>query len=77
MDLDKPAEILDLRGIKCPLNWARAKARLETMAREERLELWVDDPRAVEDIPAAAEIEGWAVIGISDRGTYKQIDIER
>src|SRR5271157_6211269 len=53
---------LDLRGVKCPLNWARAKVRLEQMARGEVLELTLDDPRGARDIPSAAEAEGYAVL---------------
>jgi TusA-related sulfurtransferase len=52
---------LDLRGIKCPLNWAHAKVRLETMLRGETIELTIDDPRGARDIPRAAEAEGYAV----------------
>ncbi|HZP45494.1 MAG TPA: sulfurtransferase TusA family protein [Candidatus Binataceae bacterium] len=54
--------MLDLRGIKCPLNWAHAKVRLEQMARGETLELLIDDPRGVRDIPRAAEAEGYIVV---------------
>jgi TusA-related sulfurtransferase len=53
---------LDLRGIKCPLNWARAKVRLERMAFGETLELTLDDPRGARDIPRAAEAEGYAIV---------------
>jgi TusA-related sulfurtransferase len=52
---------LDLRGVKCPLNWAHAKVRLESMRRGEILELTIDDPRGARDIPRAAEAEGYAV----------------
>jgi tRNA 2-thiouridine synthesizing protein A len=52
---------LDLRGVKCPLNWAHAKVRLERMERGEVLELVLDDPRGARDIPRAAEAEGYAV----------------
>ena len=61
---DRPPAIaimLDLRGVKCPLNWAYAKVRLEQMNRGETLELLLDDPRGVRDIPRAAEAEGYAV----------------
>jgi TusA-related sulfurtransferase len=53
---------LDLRGVKCPLNWARTKVRLEQMGRRQVLELMLDDPRGVRDIPIAAEAEGYAVL---------------
>jgi tRNA 2-thiouridine synthesizing protein A len=55
------ADRLDLRGVKCPLNWAHAKVRLERMVRGEVLELILDDPRGARDIPRAAEAEGYAV----------------
>lgn len=57
---------LDLRGVKCPLNWAYAKVRLEKMDRGDLLDLAVDDPRGARDIPRAAEAEGFAVIEIAD-----------
>jgi TusA-related sulfurtransferase len=68
---------LDLRGIKCPLNWAFAKVRLEQMARGERLELLLDDPRGASDIPRAAEAEGYAVIEIGHSGDCWQVRIEK
>lgn len=54
-------EVLDLRGVACPLNWAKARVRLEAMNRGATLELIVDDPRAVRDIPRAAEALGYDV----------------
>ena len=53
---------LDLRGVKCPLNWAHAKVRLERMAPGDTLELTLDDPRGARDIPRAAEAEGYAIV---------------
>ena len=55
------AATLDLRGVPCPLNWAKAKVRLETLRRGDELILLVDDPRALRDIPRAAEAHGYAV----------------
>ena len=54
---------LDLRGVKCPLNWAHAKVRLEQMERGQVLELVLDDPRGYRDIPGAAEAEGYSILG--------------
>lgn len=80
MDLeDKPTVFLDLRGIACPLNWAKAKARLEGLPRGGRLVLETDDPRAARDIPGAAEAEGWIVldVGATAAGDGVRIAIER
>lgn len=53
--------VLDLRGVRCPLNWAKAKVRLEELRRGDELRLILDDPKGVRDIPRAAEAEGYAV----------------
>ena len=68
---------LDLRGLKCPLNWAHAKVRLEGMARGEVLELLIDDPRRARDIPRAAEAEGHAVIEIAATDSGWRLRIEK
>ena len=68
---------LDLRGIKCPLNWAHAKVKLEQMTCGERLELLVDDPRGARDIPRAAEAEGYSVIDVRAASGAWQIHIEK
>jgi TusA-related sulfurtransferase len=75
--VDGDAIRLDLRGIKCPLNWAYAKVRLEQMARGERLELVLDDPRGARDIPRAAEAEGYAVIEVAQTGDAWSVRIEK
>jgi tRNA 2-thiouridine synthesizing protein A len=61
------AEMLDLRGVRCPLNWAKAKVQLEALPRGGELELIVDDPKGARDIPQAAEAEGYAVIEVEAR----------
>lgn len=68
---------LDLRGVKCPLNWAHAKVRLERMARGEILELTLDDPRGARDIPRAAEAEGYAIIEARRNGELWLLRIEK
>ena len=68
---------MDLSGIPCPLNWARAKARLESMAAGEQLLIVVDDPRAERDIPPAAESEGWVVLEVHRSPIAVRILIER
>jgi TusA-related sulfurtransferase len=55
--------LLDLRGVACPLNWAKAKVRLAALPPGEELVLWLDDPKGARDIPRAAEAEGYAVEG--------------
>ncbi len=75
---DRPPDVaLDLIGVACPLNWARAKARLETMRRGQVLELLTDDPRAGKDVPRAAEAVGYWVLDVEMEPGRVRIRIER
>ena len=58
---EKSNHELDLRGVPCPLSWAKTKVRLETLERGEMLTVWLDDAKGARDIPRAAEAEGFAV----------------
>jgi len=71
------SERLDLRGIACPLSWAKAKVRLEGLASGETLELRLDDPKAARDIPRAAEAEGYAVIAVEPDGSEWHMVIQK
>ena len=55
---------LDLRGIRCPLSWAKAKVHIEALPRGSQIELLLDDPKGARDIPRAAEAEGYAVVDV-------------
>lgn len=68
---------LDLVGIRCPLNWAKAKVRLERLEPEQAVVLWIDDPRGVRDIPRAAEAEGYDVVTVEPHGERWRIVIQR
>jgi len=70
------ATTLDLRGVRCPLSWARAKVRLEQLERGEELVLLLDDAKGVRDIPRAAEAVGYAVGEPVRRGRTWRLVIE-
>jgi tRNA 2-thiouridine synthesizing protein A len=63
---EQPSVTVDARGLRCPVNWAKAKAVLETLAPGTLVEVLVDDPRSRRDLPAAAEAEGHAVLEVRD-----------
>ncbi len=58
---------LDLRGVRCPLSWAKAKLYLEEQPRGAEVELILDDAKGARDIPRAAEAEGYAVVDVVER----------
>jgi len=70
-------EQMNLCGVKCPLNWAKAKVCLEDLERGDILELLIDDPKGRRDIPRAAEAEGYAVVSIHEAEGHWRIVIEK
>ncbi len=69
-------ETLDLRGVRCPLSWARAKVRLEALPAGREIDLLLDDPQGAADLPRAAEAAGHHVVGVIDEGGRWRITIE-
>jgi len=63
--------VLDLRGVPCPLSWARARVRLECLAPGTLVDILLDDARGVRDLPRAAEAAGHHVCGIEELGTTR------
>jgi TusA-related sulfurtransferase len=63
-DTTRAATTIDLRGIACPLAWAKAKVRLEAFGRGTEVHLLIDDPRSLRDLPRAAESNGHHVIEV-------------
>jgi TusA-related sulfurtransferase len=68
--------VLDLRGVPCPLSWARAKVRLETLARGEEIDVVLDDPIGARDLPRAAESAGHHVVHVASEAGAWRITIE-
>ena len=68
--------VLDLRGVPCPLAWAKAKVHLETLSRGTEVDIVIDDPRSLRDLPRAAEANGHHVIGIEAQSVPWHIILE-
>ncbi|MBM4390943.1 MAG: sulfurtransferase TusA family protein [Deltaproteobacteria bacterium] len=54
-------EILDLTGVPCPRNSARALLRLEMMDGGQILRVTVDDGEPIENVPGSLEAEGHTI----------------
>jgi TusA-related sulfurtransferase len=67
---------LDLRGVPCPLSWARAKVHLEALARGDVIDVVLDDPVGARDLPRAAESAGHHVVHVASDGGAWRITIE-
>ena len=68
--------MIDLCGVRCPLAWAKAKVRLEPLARGTAVVLVIDDPRSLRDLPQAAEANGHHVVTVDMAGPPWRVVLE-
>ena len=60
---------IDLRGEVCPYTFVKAKLVMEEMDIGEVLEVIVDYPPAVKNIPKSMEMEGQQLVEVQQLGT--------
>jgi sulfite reductase (ferredoxin) len=56
---------LDLRGVKCPINFVRAKIALDDSEVGTVLELFIDDGEAYDSVPKSLSEEGHQIVSLS------------
>ena len=71
------AQILDLRGTPCPINFVRTKLRLEQLPVDTILEVWLDGGEPIEQVPNSLKIEGYNLQSIQDCDGYFSILVSR
>ncbi|MDJ0625158.1 MAG: sulfurtransferase TusA family protein [Candidatus Caenarcaniphilales bacterium] len=54
-------DILDLRGIKCPLNYVKAKLALNKLPKGSKLKIFIDLGEPVEMVPKSLKADGYEV----------------
>lgn len=64
---EKESFSLDLRGLKCPLNFVRTKLFLEKMKPGDELHVLLDAGETQESVMQSVEAEGHAILGISSQ----------
>jgi tRNA 2-thiouridine synthesizing protein A len=73
----EPMDVLDLRGLKCPLPALMARRRLARLNNGASLTVLADDPLAVVDIPHMCHQESHAVIAVNKRDGHHAFTIRR
>jgi tRNA 2-thiouridine synthesizing protein A len=70
-------EILDLRGLKCPLPALFTRRRLARAQPGETIVVLTDDPLAPVDVPHMCTQEGYAHVSTLTEGTVSRIVVRR
>ncbi len=61
-------KVLDLRGEVCPYTFVKSKLLIEEMGVGQLLEVIVDFPPAVKNVPRSMELEGQEVLEVRQMG---------
>ncbi|WP_341705254.1 sulfurtransferase TusA family protein [Ferrovibrio sp.] len=62
------SEILDVKGLNCPLPVLRTKKRMKSVPRGDILTVEATDPNAAKDIPALCEASGYDLVSLEEQG---------
>ncbi len=60
---------LDLKGVSCPINFVKAKLKLETIPVGDVLAVTLDDGAPVQNVPASFKQEGQEIVSMDDIGS--------
>jgi len=71
------AELIDARGLHCPMPLLKARKALSTKAAGERIEVLATDPGAEADFKAYCEHSGNRLVRINQAGGEYSIVLER
>ncbi len=66
-----------MRGVICPINFVKAKLKLEELKSGEILELFLDEGEPVENVPRSAREEGHKILQVEREENYYRVVIEK
>jgi len=75
--LSRPEETLDLSGVPCPANAARALLAIESLPPGALLRISLDDGEPILNVPPALEEQGHAVVEKARAGSGWQVLVKR
>ena len=74
----EPAEVLDLRGVGCPLNYVKTRVALDRVGPGDLVEVWLDHGEPEDNVPRSCDEDGFPVRLMEDdtRG-FVRVVVER
>lgn len=68
---------MDLRGVKCPINYVKAKIRLEEMEVGETLLLYLDEGEPIRNVPSSLKNDGQEILRMEKVGDYYELLVRK
>ena len=69
--------VLDLKGVKCPLNYVQAKLYLENVKIGQIVELSLDEGEPLENVPASLKNDGQEILEIKKEDGYYKVLVKK
>ena len=77
MKVTRIDEKIDLRGVSCPLNYVKARLKLEEMETGQVLEISLDDGEPILNVPRSVKEDGHKIIEIDQIENYFRVLVEK
>jgi sulfite reductase (ferredoxin) len=74
---EKIFEVYDLRGVPCPINFVKAKLKLEEMKIGDTLMLYLDEGEPIKNVPLSLKEEGHKIVSIERKNEYYEVLVKK
>jgi anaerobic sulfite reductase subunit C len=69
--------LLDLRGVCCPMNFVKAKLAMDKIKNGEAIEFYLDDGEPIVNVTRSLKDEGHQVLSVVSEGAYFKVLVEK
>jgi len=70
-------QTLDLKNTPCPINFVKAKLKLEEMNKDEVLEVLLDDGDPIINVTSSVKEEGHQILKVEQVQTYWKLIVKK
>ncbi|MDP2940290.1 MAG: sulfurtransferase TusA family protein [Candidatus Omnitrophota bacterium] len=75
--IDKPSNVLDLKGTPCPINYVKAKLFLENQEIGDIIEIFLDEGEPINNVPKSLESDGHKILRIEKLNGFYKVVVEK
>ncbi len=73
----KADDSIDLLGVVCPMNFVKAKLKLESMEDGQILEVLLDSGEPIQNVPKSIKDEGHKIVEVKKQDGHFRLKIEK
>ncbi len=70
-------ESIDLRGVMCPMNFVKAKLKLEALDAGEVLEIVLDSGEPIQNVPKSIKDEGHKIVEVKKEDGFFRLKVQK